>query len=299
MSSPFFLANAVYNNRNDNDTLEMFGMDVKISSFSYFKGKYPFRFNNLWIKLNMPRTILDRVYERRNAILGSSVPMQYLPHVTLASLQFCNNYPLTSSNPRIQFGSIGKIMETIATSYEFKVAVSSLLVNYHRVKVTNIQTQGYAMLGDSEIKYLAKCFASEISNIGEEIAQIFAREIIRCYAKQSGWTLKIRHKRFICQKEYMGFYVDFVDNTTGTHSSISQFPAFVMPMYYYVNDSTCHITIASSQEIQMYNPELYAQMEPLSQEIRGTVASDFLVCNTCFDAIPTFRIGDCAVVVDK
>jgi hypothetical protein len=299
MSSPYYVANASYSTFADQDAaVVMFGCLVFISSFSWFKGKYPFKFKNLWIKLDVPESILHCIYERRRAILGETVEMQHSPHITLMGLQYCTNYPLRSSNRCIPYGSIGKIMEQVISSGRFKDRCTNFLDQYHNIPITNNRAQGYAMLGDSETKYLAKCFTSDTSNIGKKLAEIFADEVIHCYSKHPKWTLKIRHEEFLCGKTYMGFYIDFVDKTTGSSSSISEFPAFVMPMYYYANDSTSHITIASSQEIEVCNPQLHQQMDNLSQDVKGDVVRDFLVRNTRFPSIPVFCVGDCSVVVE-
>lgn len=299
MSSPYFVANANFDAFNDRDAaVIMFGLLVCISSIkSWFKGKYPFKFSNLWVKLNIPEHINASIYDRRHALLKSRVDMIHSPHFTLASLQFCTNYPLTS-NAGVHYGSIGQTMTRVASSPAFREKCERFLQSYHTVRITNNRAHGYAMLGDSKTKYLAKCFTSEISNIGKKIVQIFADEIVRCYPTKRGSKLVFRNEEFLSDgKEYMGINAYIVDLSTGTCISVSEFPAFVIPMYYYANDTTCHITIASSTELQTHNPQMHADMEQLSQEDRGDVARNYLVRNTCFPSIPIFCVGDCTLVV--
>ena len=298
MSSPYFVANANYDAFNGQDAaVVMFGFLVCISSIkSWFKGKYPFKFSNLWVKLNIPEHINASIYDRRCALLKSSVNMEHSPHFTLAGLQFCTNYPLTT-NQSVRYGSIGQTMTQVESSPVFREKCERFLQRYHNVPITNNRAQGYAMLGDSETKYLAKCFTSEISNIGKEIVQIFVDEIVRCYPTKHNSKLVFRHEEFSCGKQHMAFYAYLVDLSTGKYVSVSEFPAFVIPMYYYANDTTCHITIASSTELQTHNPRIHEEMTQHPQEDRGDVARNFLVRNTRFPSIPIFCVGDCTLVV--
>jgi hypothetical protein len=270
-TSLYFDAN--FKLKKKNNKYYMFGIDIENPKFDDKRtctnkltnqviNLPPISFTSFIIKINVPTNICNDIYNRRCTLLNTSQSpsMTYEPHITLIKIEYMTNYPPTKIMD-IKIGSIGKIINDITKSNNFKLQSKNTIEPrfIHDRMIINNRACNYQMLGVGDIKYLAKCFKMNTVNLGIRLTNILIQEIKTNFARlysniNSNYSLVYKkNTAFLNDTSFECFYLILKKNKSEYKINLSNFPAFIIPSYYYLNTELVHITVVNTKEIELFN----------------------------------------------